>query len=93
MNSLQQFVILLFLFQDLQQIPSGMLAQRLLRVVEFARNHVLGCWLCSQKGFICEVCNNPQVIYPFDTDTTYRVSGIFNSCLLACLIEFFTLIF
>lgn len=59
---------------DLADIPNGTLAQQLQKVVEFARNHVLNCWLCSQKGFICEVCSNPKVIYPFDTQTTYRVS-------------------
>lgn len=57
---------------DLLDIPNGTLAQQLQDVVEFARNHVIKCWLCSQKGFICEVCNNPKVIYPFDMDSTYR---------------------
>ncbi|XP_014208755.1 uncharacterized protein LOC106639575 isoform X2 [Copidosoma floridanum] len=57
---------------DLLDIPSGTLAQQLQKVVEFARNHIIGCWLCSQKGFICEICNNPKVIYPFDTQSTYQ---------------------
>ncbi|CAL7941410.1 unnamed protein product [Xylocopa violacea] len=57
---------------DLLDIPNGTLAQQLLKVVEFARNHVINCWLCSQKGFICEICNNPKVIYPFDIESTYR---------------------
>jgi hypothetical protein len=61
-------------FQDLLQIPSGTLAHLLQKVVSFAKGHVLSCWLCSQKGFICEVCNNPKVIYPFDMESTYRVS-------------------
>lgn len=30
--------------------------------------------LCSQKGFICEVCNSDQVIYPFEISETYQVS-------------------
>lgn len=59
---------------DLLDVPSGALAQQLQKVVEFARQHVLDCWLCSQKGFICEVCSNPKVIYPFDMESTYRVS-------------------
>lgn len=59
---------------DLTDIPNGTLAQQLQKVVEFARNHVINCWLCSQKGFICEICNNPKVIYPFDMESTYRVS-------------------
>ncbi|XP_049804747.1 run domain Beclin-1-interacting and cysteine-rich domain-containing protein isoform X1 [Schistocerca nitens] len=62
----------LYAVSDLFQIPSGSLAQLLQRVVSFGRQHVLNCWLCSQKGFICEVCNNPKVIYPFDVDSTYQ---------------------
>lgn len=60
---------------DLLDVPSGTLAQQLQKVVEFARNHVMNCWLCSQKGFICEVCSNPRVIYPFDMESTYRCNG------------------
>ncbi|CAK9820363.1 Pleckstrin homology domain-containing family M member 3 [Anthophora quadrimaculata] len=61
---------------------NGTLAQQLQKVVKFARNHVINCWLCSQKGFICEICNNPKVIYPFDMDTTYRCgtcNAVFHS--------------
>lgn len=57
---------------DLLDVPNGILAQQLQKVVEFARNHVINCWLCSQKGFICEVCNNTKVIYPFDMESTFR---------------------
>ncbi|KZC14895.1 Pleckstrin homology domain-containing family M member 3 [Dufourea novaeangliae] len=57
---------------DLLDIPNGILAQQLQKIIEFARNHVINCWLCSQKGFICEICNDPKVIYPFDMGSTYR---------------------
>ncbi|XP_046482575.1 uncharacterized protein Plekhm1 [Neodiprion pinetum] len=60
---------------DLADIPNGIMAQQLQKVVEFARNHVTNCWLCSQKGFICEVCDNPKVIYPFDMSSTYRCAA------------------
>ncbi|XP_043278921.1 uncharacterized protein Plekhm1 [Venturia canescens] len=60
---------------DLLDVPSGALAQQLQKIVELARQHVLNCWLCSQKGFICEVCNNPKVIYPFDMESTYRCNA------------------
>ncbi|XP_053985081.1 pleckstrin homology domain-containing family M member 1 [Hylaeus volcanicus] len=60
---------------DLLDIPNGTLAQQLQKVVQFARNHVINCWLCSQKGFICEICNNPKVIYPFDMESTYRCAA------------------
>ncbi|XP_017792650.1 PREDICTED: pleckstrin homology domain-containing family M member 1 [Habropoda laboriosa] len=67
---------------DLHDIANGTLAQQLQKVVKFARNHVINCWLCSQKGFICEICNNPKVIYPFDMDSTYRCgscNAVFHS--------------
>ncbi|XP_067658707.1 pleckstrin homology domain-containing family M member 1-like isoform X2 [Haliotis asinina] len=57
---------------DLLQIPSGQLARFLKEIVKFASKHVYDCSLCSQKGFICEVCNNPKVIYPFEVESTYR---------------------
>ncbi|KAK7862953.1 hypothetical protein R5R35_004907 [Gryllus longicercus] len=75
----------LYSVSDLLQIPSGGLAQLLQKVVAFARNHVLSCWLCSQKGFICEICNNSKVIYPFDIESTYRCnvcSAVFH---IGCL--------
>ncbi|XP_066593066.1 uncharacterized protein Plekhm1 [Prorops nasuta] len=64
--------------KDLLDINNGILAQQLQKVIEFAKCHVINCWLCSQKGFICEVCNNPKVIYPFEVGSTYRC-GICNA--------------
>ncbi|XP_063634562.1 uncharacterized protein LOC134805183 [Cydia splendana] len=62
----------LYTISDLVQIPSGSLLLQLEKVVNFAKTHVLDCWFCSQKGFICEVCRDPKVLYPFETSTTYR---------------------
>lgn len=77
----------LYSISDLLQIPNGILAQQLKQVVTFARKHVYNCWLCSQKGFICEVCSNQNIIYPFDTENTYRCpscSAVFHAdCLNA----------
>lgn len=77
----------LYSVSDLAQIPNGSLANQIQKVVSFALGHVADCWLCSQKGFICEVCNNTKVLYPFNIDTTYRCdvcSSVFHSkCLSA----------
>lgn len=59
---------------DLQRIPKRVLAEQLRRVVIFGRQHILTCQLCSQKGFICEICHSNNVLYPFDIDTTYKVT-------------------
>ncbi|XP_050354518.1 uncharacterized protein LOC126776244 [Nymphalis io] len=71
-----------YTISDLAQIPNGSLALQLEKVVQFAKSHVLDCWLCSQKGFICEVCRDPKILYPFETSSTYRCeecSSVFHS--------------
>ncbi|KAK6639947.1 hypothetical protein RUM43_008224 [Polyplax serrata] len=62
---------------DLCRVPGGGLATDLAPIVAFGRHHVVSCGLCSQKGFICEICKNSQVIYPFDISSTYRCSHCF----------------
>ncbi|XP_021372835.1 pleckstrin homology domain-containing family M member 1-like isoform X2 [Mizuhopecten yessoensis] len=57
---------------DLLQVPSGQLQQSLKKVIKFASKHVYDCRLCSQKGFICELCSSPKVIYPFEVALTVR---------------------
>lgn len=64
-----------YTFADLQRIPKRALADQLRKVVTFGRQHVLECALCSQKGFICEICQSNRVLYPFDVETTYKVSS------------------
>ncbi|XP_055319751.1 uncharacterized protein LOC129577176 [Sitodiplosis mosellana] len=76
-----------YTFADLQRIPKKLLADQLRKVVAFGRQHILECPLCSQKGFICEICQSNKVLYPFDIDTTYKCddcSAVFHAeCLNA----------
>lgn len=57
---------------DFLQIQSGHLQAMLKKCLKTASKHVYECGLCSQKGFICEICKSSQVIYPFEMDTTHR---------------------
>lgn len=57
---------------DLQQVIDGKLAPFLSKVIKFASSHVFSCSLCREKGFICELCHNGQVIYPFQESATRR---------------------
>ncbi|CAG9759589.1 unnamed protein product [Ceutorhynchus assimilis] len=57
---------------DLDEIQNNVLAQHLEDVIKFGRNHVSSCWLCSQKGFVCEVCTNPKALFPFDVENVFR---------------------
>ncbi|XP_022915202.1 uncharacterized protein [Onthophagus taurus] len=60
---------------DLQEIPDGTLAGKLREVVDFAKKHVMECWLCSHKGFLCEICDSTKVLFPFDVENVYRCEG------------------
>ncbi|XP_064642692.1 uncharacterized protein LOC135497000 isoform X2 [Lineus longissimus] len=62
----------LYSLADLLQVFTGQLASILKKVVKHAAKHVYSCSLCSQKGFFCEICDNPKVIYPFEVETTVQ---------------------
>lgn len=64
----------MFSLADLTAVPGGVLKAELEKVVAFGKSHVVGCWVCKEKGFICEFCRDPQVIYPFDEGSIYRCS-------------------
>nr|XP_020476956.1 pleckstrin homology domain-containing family M member 3 isoform X2 [Monopterus albus] len=65
----------LYSVADLQQVIDGKLAPFLSKVIKFASSHVFSCSLCREKGFICELCHNGQVIYPFQENATKRCDG------------------
>ncbi|KAM9342202.1 pleckstrin homology domain-containing family M member 3 [Pholidichthys leucotaenia] len=65
----------LYSLADLQQVIDGKLAPFLSKVIKFASSHVFSCSLCREKGFICELCHNRQVIYPFQENATRRCEG------------------
>ncbi|XP_005361525.1 pleckstrin homology domain-containing family M member 3 [Microtus ochrogaster] len=62
----------LYSLADLQQVIEGKLAPFLGKVIKFATSHVYSCSLCSQKGFVCEICNNGEILYPFEDISTSR---------------------
>ncbi|XP_041857219.1 pleckstrin homology domain-containing family M member 3 isoform X2 [Melanotaenia boesemani] len=62
----------LYSLADLQQVIDGKLAPFLSKVIKFASSHVFSCSLCREKGFICELCHDRQVIYPFQENATRR---------------------
>lgn len=57
---------------DMEILGDGQLEKMFKSVVEWSRAHILTCPLCSQKGFICEICNDSTIIYPFDVDSTFQ---------------------
>ncbi|XP_062862250.1 pleckstrin homology domain-containing family M member 3 [Trichomycterus rosablanca] len=65
----------LYSVADLQQVIDGKLAPFLSKVIKFASSHVYSCSLCREKGFICELCHNGQILYPFQENVTKRCEG------------------
>ncbi|XP_062988860.1 pleckstrin homology domain-containing family M member 1 [Elgaria multicarinata webbii] len=59
---------------DLRQIADGVFEVFLQCLIQFASHHVYSCDLCTQRGFICQICNNNDIIFPFEFDTTTRCS-------------------
>nr|XP_047903844.1 pleckstrin homology domain-containing family M member 1 [Anser cygnoides]XP_047903845.1 pleckstrin homology domain-containing family M member 1 [Anser cygnoides]XP_047903846.1 pleckstrin homology domain-containing family M member 1 [Anser cygnoides] len=57
---------------DLQQIADGVFETFLQSLIQFASHHVYNCDLCTQRGFICQICNRSDIIFPFEFDTTAR---------------------
>ncbi|XP_060111823.1 pleckstrin homology domain-containing family M member 1 [Heteronotia binoei] len=59
---------------DLSQIADGVFETFLQSLIQFASHHVYNCDLCTQRGFICQICNSNDIIFPFEFDTTTRCS-------------------
>uniref|UniRef100_A0A8C3KRU0 Pleckstrin homology and RUN domain containing M1 n=1 Tax=Calidris pygmaea TaxID=425635 RepID=A0A8C3KRU0_9CHAR len=57
---------------DLRQIADGVFETFLQSLIQFASHHVYNCDLCTQRGFICQICNSNDIIFPFEFDTTTR---------------------
>jgi hypothetical protein len=70
--------------QDLTEVQSGALQERMRRAVRIGRRHVGQCTLCSQKGFICEGCHGNSIIYPFDLQETYQCPSCSSLYHLSC---------
>lgn len=51
----------------LEAIKDGSLETQLTELTEICRSHITNCPLCSGKGYLCEICGNNEVLYPFDS--------------------------
>ncbi|XP_014975610.2 putative pleckstrin homology domain-containing family M member 1P isoform X1 [Macaca mulatta] len=67
-----------FSVADLQQFTSppqmanGVHKGFLKTLIKFASQHVYHCDLCTQRSFICQICQQHDIIFPFEFDTTVR---------------------
>lgn len=69
---------------DLRQIAEGQYATYLITLLQYASNHVFHCDLCTQRGFICQMCHANDIIFPFQFDITTRCKDCKAVFHLAC---------
>ncbi|EJD76465.1 hypothetical protein LOAG_16594 [Loa loa] len=75
----------LYSFTDLLTVLSGYMENHLNNLLNFTAEHIRQCFLCSQKGFICEICAAAEVIYPFQLEVTLRCLECFSVYHKNCL--------
>lgn len=59
----------LWSMQDLVDAKTGKLEPLLKKFIGVFSAHVRSCDSCSGKGYVCEICQAKEVIYPFEADT------------------------
>lgn len=62
----------LYSVKDLRQVAEGQYVNFLRTLVQHASNHVFSCDLCTQRGYICQICHSSDTIFPFQFETTTR---------------------
>ncbi|KAM9837636.1 pleckstrin homology domain-containing family M member 1 isoform 1-T2 [Aulostomus maculatus] len=74
----------LYSVMDLRQIAEDQYAAYLHALLQYASNHVFSCDLCTQRGFICQICHSNDIIFPFQFDSTTRCKDCKAVFHLAC---------
>ncbi|OXA63877.1 Differentially expressed in FDCP 8 [Folsomia candida] len=60
----------MYSLQDLIDINNGTMLKFIEKIHDAFERHIKEtCQICKGKGFICEICENEQVIFPFDSAT------------------------
>jgi len=80
----------MYSIRDLEDVHSGRLVSLLASTVKFSLGHILKCILCSGKGFICEICRQDQVIFPFELDSIMQCKKCFTVFHLDCSMKMTT---
>lgn len=56
----------MYSISDLIEVESGAIVDFLNRTFATYEQHIRKCQLCSGKGYVCEICRNVEVLFPFD---------------------------
>nr|CAB3237310.1 differentially expressed in FDCP 8 homolog B [Phallusia mammillata] len=78
----------MYSMRDLMETKSGSLSAELAEIhAEFAKHIKLDCPFCQAKGFICEICNSGETLFPFDVMVSIcpRCSAVFHVDCFSCV--------
>lgn len=73
---------------DLVKAQDGTLTEHLTDVhASFAKHIKLDCMYCQAKGFICEICNSGETLFPFDfgVATCGKCKAVFHRDCFTCI--------
>ena len=74
-----------FAISDFEDMHSGKLKSLMTEAAKLARNHILkDCVLCSNRGFICELCRQGAPLYPFNLGSIMQCQKCFVVFHLEC---------
>ena len=62
----------LYSISDLYQLRDNLFFQVLDKLTVECRAHIIRCFSCRGKGFICEYCRHSEPVFPFDLYTVTR---------------------
>lgn len=71
----------MYSLQDLIDISTGRLSCSLTEIhTTFAKHIKLDCERCQAKGFVCELCKEGDILFPFDSHTSvcHDCSAVFH---------------
>lgn len=77
----------LYSISDLILVRAGEMEKALIQLVGDGVTHVNQCQLCQAKGFVCTLCNNDQIIFPFQLHTTYQCSDCWACYHTSCFLK------
>ncbi|XP_025191827.1 run domain Beclin-1-interacting and cysteine-rich domain-containing protein [Melanaphis sacchari] len=56
----------LYSIQNLVDVKNGELGKKLQNLIVTCNKHIINCQLCQARGFVCEICNNNKILFPWD---------------------------
>lgn len=87
-NHFDDFIIndpMVYSIETLFKIKQTNYYETLKQLVQLCIDHIRSCELCSQQGYICGLCSNNELLYPFDLEKVQKCDNCLAVCHKTCL--------